>query len=91
MESNDSEDDRTVVCPICERKCKSVAGLRQRVTKSHLKAEIDEAIASKTASSTQHSQEPPTFNKFQIVSGTNETRSYQQFDIIETEVSSLQY
>lgn len=97
------EDNKTNLCPICERGFTTVAGLRQHWTKSHSTVEIDAIIANKTQ---QISQQTPTiqsvqssttahsastvWNKFQIISddvSSSSGKSYHQFDTIDNDAS----
>ncbi|KAJ6647945.1 hypothetical protein Bhyg_03170, partial [Pseudolycoriella hygida] len=87
MESGDTEDNKTNVCPICNRGFPKLAGLRQHVTKGHPQEEIDEEIERRASSNSQPSQQAPSWNKFQIISTNNGNELYHQFDVIETDAS----
>lgn len=97
MDSEETgDDDKSNVCPICERGFKIVGGLRQHCTKGHSADEIDAIIVAKTQNifqqtPTDHSvhSSPTThssgivWNKFQIISTGVTGVIYQQFNIIE--------
>lgn len=48
MEESESDDDTENICPLCEKKFETLAGIRQHWTKSHTQSEIQAAINNRT-------------------------------------------